>query len=1103
MPNDNDSVLINVEIKAQQALEELAALQQKVRELRKEQKSLDTSTEEGRKAYAMLGEQIKALNKQAQERSKAIQNEIKQQNELDGSLQQLKAKLSSLTQEYNKLSQAQREDEAVGGKLRQQISETNDALLDAETAVGNFHRQVGNYNVVVEGLADNIEKMTDKLFEMRMAGEGGTEAYKEMLAELVKMRKTMKEVDTEVENLTSNTRALDTLADAVSFGASAWGLYESAVTVAGGTTEEMHEAMLKIQQVTLAVNSLIEISNHLRKTGNLYKASEIALEKTHIKSLLASAAAYAGEAAAKKAGTAASVAWTVAQKALNKVMAMNPVLLVAGAVGALAVGIYSLVKALGSSEDAYESAQKAMENYKKEAERLEGLTQDAADAEELAAAKIRLNTEKEIKAMREAGATEEEIAARRSKMDEELAANSKAHSKERIKTAQDEANAAIRNYNKIAQSYNQMARDGDTSGEEWEETKKMLAEARQVMNDKRIEFTNIQEEYTRKENELAEKRKQQREEELQAMQDNYQKRVDTERETTDTLYEIRREGERKRMEQSGASSLELLSFDQQTQAQLLANRQKADKKVLEWQRKHGTITLEEYKQALKDMEAETERFNTENNAKMREAVMTEYEAVLDFLKPIEEKKIEETDAIFKSRKKAVENQIALWQEELKKLEAKGVGDGDQRVRELKNSLMNGWIAYDALAEEHEKAITDIKAEEEKKRLAETLQAIMDGNEEELAEMARTEKEKTEMAVEAAKKRAEAAKKSEEEAETAEGKENAQDERIKAEREMYDEMAKLRKMNLAEELADAKGNAKKIEEAFKEYQNDIIKNLDEMLSKGLISQELHDQLVADVKNWEPPVDDWTDKLEKFQKYVSNIGGAISDIFSEVNDMMSAQEDEQMKQYEKNNEAKKERLQERLDAGLISQEDYNDQVAAMDEELAQKQAELELKQAKRDKALALFNAIINTALSISNALGSLPPPLSFIMAGLSAALGAVQIAAIASEPLPEAARGALLVGPSHAQGGIPIEAEGGEAIINKHSTKAFLPLLSAINVAGGGVPLFARGGIAGDLAVQDMAVDAMTQQIQSQPIYVAVTDINKGQSNMARVVSHKKF
>lgn len=1101
MPNDNDSVLINVEIKAQQALEELAALQQKVRELRKEQKSLDTSTEEGRKAYAMLGEQIKALNKQAQERSKAIQNEIKQQNELDGSLQQLKAKLSSLTQEYNKLSQAQREDEAVGGKLRQQISETNDALLDAETAVGNFHRQVGNYNVVVEGLADNIEKMTDKLFEMRMAGEGGTEAYKEMLAELVKMRKTMKEVDTEVENLTSNTRALDTLADAVSFGASAWGLYEAAVTVAGGSTEEMHEAMLKIQQVTLAVNSLIEISNHLRKTSNLYKASEIALEKTHIKSLLASAAAYAGEAAAKKTGTAASVAWTVAQKALNKVMAMNPVLLVAGAVGALAVGVYSLVKALGSSEDAYESAQKAMENYKQEAERLEGVTQDAADAEELAAARIRLNAEKEIKAMREAGATDEEIAARRAKADEELAANSKAHSKERIKAAQDEANAAIRNYNKIAESYNQMVREGDTSGEEWEETKKLLAEARQVMNDKRIEFTNIQEEYTRKENELAEKRKQQREDELQAMQDNYQKRVDTERATTDTLYEIQREGERKRMEQSGASSLELLGFDQQTQAQLLANRQKADKKVLDWQRKHGTITLEEYKQALKDMEAETERFNTENNAKMREAVMTEYEAVLDFLKPIEEKKIEETDAIFKSRREAVSAQIALWQEELEKLEAKGVGDGDRRVRELKNSLMNGYMTMIDLDEEHEKAVTDIKAEEEKKRLAETLQAIMDGNEEELAEMARTEKEKTEMAVEAAKKRAEAAKKAEEEAETAEGKENAQDERIKAEREMYDQMALLRKMDYAEALAQANGNAADIYKAKQKYYDAEQTAYQEMLDNNMISLEEYNEKEKELDA--ERIEAYSDYLQQKAAKTSEYGGAVSDIMTGINDLITAQEDAEMQEYEKNNEAKKERLQERLDAGLISQEEYDEQVGALDEELAQKQAETERNQAIRDRVQALFNVAISTATGIMNAVAQSPMTGGLPGSAIVAAMSALQIATILSQPLPEAARGALLMGPSHAQGGIPIEAEGGEAIINKHSTKAYLPLLSAINVAGGGVPLFARGGIAGDLAVQDMAVDAMSQQIQSQPIYVAVTDINKGQSNMARVVSHKKF
>lgn len=62
------------------------------------------------------------------------------------------------------------------------------------------------------------------------------------------------------------------------------------------------------------------------------------------------------------------------------------------------------------------------------------------------------------------------------------------------------------------------------------------------------------------------------------------------------------------------------------------------------------------------------------------------------------------------------------------------------------------------------------------------------------------------------------------------------------------------------------------------------------------------------------------------------------------------------------------------------------------------------------------------------------------------------------LPKAARGAYLQGASHADGGILIEAEGGEAIINKNSTSKYRSLLSAINEAGGGIPLAANGGIA---------------------------------------------
>lgn len=87
----------------------------------------------------------------------------------------------------------------------------------------------------------------------------------------------------------------------------------------------------------------------------------------------------------------------------------------------------------------------------------------------------------------------------------------------------------------------------------------------------------------------------------------------------------------------------------------------------------------------------------------------------------------------------------------------------------------------------------------------------------------------------------------------------------------------------------------------------------------------------------------------------------------------------------------------------------------------------------------------------------------------------------------ALGGLLVGPSHAQGGImsPFgELEGGEAVINKISTQQFAPLLSTINQAGGGVPIPTQNG-----EVKD-----------STPIfktYVVATDVSNAQEANRKV------
>lgn len=122
------------------------------------------------------------------------------------------------------------------------------------------------------------------------------------------------------------------------------------------------------------------------------------------------------------------------------------------------------------------------------------------------------------------------------------------------------------------------------------------------------------------------------------------------------------------------------------------------------------------------------------------------------------------------------------------------------------------------------------------------------------------------------------------------------------------------------------------------------------------------------------------------------------------------------------------------------------AEKEKEKLEKKAEKErVEQKNREKKRAIVQASINTALSISAAaVNSWPVPAVAMMA-MAAAMGAAQIAAIASQKY---AKGGLLEGKSHRQGGIPvgntgIEVEGKEYIVRKSSTTPNIELLDYIN------------------------------------------------------------
>lgn len=103
----------------------------------------------------------------------------------------------------------------------------------------------------------------------------------------------------------------------------------------------------------------------------------------------------------------------------------------------------------------------------------------------------------------------------------------------------------------------------------------------------------------------------------------------------------------------------------------------------------------------------------------------------------------------------------------------------------------------------------------------------------------------------------------------------------------------------------------------------------------------------------------------------------------------------------------------------------------------------KQAKRDKALAIFEAAINTASSIVKTGSNLGYPQAIPFQVAAAIIGGIQIAAIASRPIPRFKKGGMVGGQSHEAGGTMIEAEKGEFVVNKSSVARHRDALDAMN------------------------------------------------------------
>lgn len=212
-----------------------------------------------------------------------------------------------------------------------------------------------------------------------------------------------------------------------------------------------------------------------------------------------------------------------------------------------------------------------------------------------------------------------------------------------------------------------------------------------------------------------------------------------------------------------------------------------------------------------------------------------------------------------------------------------------------------------------------------------------------------------------------------------------------------------------------------------------------------------------------------------------------------------------------------LIKQLNSGQITREEFDKKKQDLDRQSAIEAYKVQVKQFNTNKAIGLVETAVNTAKGVTNALGSFPPPASFVMAALVAALGIAQGIAIGTKqppPAPTFAKGGDVFGFTvggnlHSQGGttyvgedgnrFEVEKDEGIFVTKREATNPALQMLSDVNTKFGGRSMFAtpkpflqEGGrvVSTGLSADDIGREVAEANAAIPPPQVQVIDIMAG-------------
>lgn len=167
----------------------------------------------------------------------------------------------------------------------------------------------------------------------------------------------------------------------------------------------------------------------------------------------------------------------------------------------------------------------------------------------------------------------------------------------------------------------------------------------------------------------------------------------------------------------------------------------------------------------------------------------------------------------------------------------------------------------------------------------------------------------------------------------------------------------------------------------------------------------------------------------------------------------------------NDEKEQRAIDQVERTILSEDEKRRRIKTIQDQAAEdrakieaKQREEQMKQAKFERTAAIISAGIQTAVAVVKSL-AMGPPQGYILAAITAALGAVQVAAIASKPLPKYFKGTNYSQEGFAHVGergqeLMIDPDGSMKLTPDHDTVTYLKKGTTIKTAAETKRILAR-------------------------------------------------